>query len=409
MPIINVPHPIGGLSVEKVHIKIDAVINDIILAATHDPDKAAKVTIEKTLDDFQFTGTLEDVNSFMLRQGWGDGLPMIPPTQDVVEWLLMGTARSREEVVGVLEPANGKATIESIAINAAMAGARPEYMPVIIAAVEAIAEDDFNLRGCCANTGGCTTLLVVNGPIAKKLNINSGSQLLGAGWRANTTIGRAIRLIIRNIGGSYPGVTDMSTIGNLGKIVSYCFAENEKDSPWEPLHVERGFKPDDNTVSVMGTNEWLSLKDRVNDTAIKIMSKLASQIVGLEGGECPDIYKWGGQQYLVIIVPEHAAILAKEGWSKDRIKQFFADKVVVNYGKMEACGTHFYGGQPPDLQSIGPDSMVPHTRPENITVVHAGGPGKYSRVHRVAQSKGLITRKIELPLNWEDLANNGIE
>jgi hypothetical protein len=184
--------------------------------------------------------SLEEISELYYERGWTDGLPIVPPTEDRVARMLSGTIRNAQEVVGEVPPGQGEGTVEKIAINAVMVGCTPDAMPVILAALEAMLEEPFNLYGIQATTHPVAPLLIVNGPIRNKIGINSGYNVFGQGTRANATIGRAIRLILVNLGGGIPGKLDRSTQGQPSKY-SFCIAENEEASPWAPLHVERGF------------------------------------------------------------------------------------------------------------------------------------------------------------------------
>ena len=192
----------------------------------------------------------EKFNQLFLDNRWGDGLPLIPPTAERVKWMLSGTSRSPDEVIGKVAPGNGIATIEKIAINSVMAGAKPEYLPVIIAAMEGLTDENFDVLHMQASTGNFTLAIMVTGPIGKEIKMNSGIGYLGHGWRANNTIGRAVRLCLLNCGHVWPGVSDMANVGRPSPHTFYTFAENEDFSPWEPYHVDRGFKPKDSCVTV---------------------------------------------------------------------------------------------------------------------------------------------------------------
>ena len=196
--------------------------------------------------------SLEEVYEYVCSQKWGDGLPIIPPTEERVWKFIDYIDREPDEILGEMPPVDGIVTIEKIAINAVMAGCLPEYMPVLIAAVEAMLEPEFNLQAIQATTNPAAPLAIINGPIRHQFNINCGRGCLGPGWRANATIGRAIRLILINIGGGLPGVTDKATHGMPGKYC-FCFGEDEEGNPWEPLHVERGFDKETSTVTIAGS------------------------------------------------------------------------------------------------------------------------------------------------------------
>ena len=182
-------------------------------------------------------------------KGWTDGLPVVPPTENSIWGMLESAGLEPEAEITFIENRQVSVTAEKVAINTVMAGCKPEYMPVVVAAVEALGDPRFGYHGPATSTGGSAIFMVVNGPIARELNINCGDNLFGPGWRANAAIGRAIRLIMRNVIGTLPGLLDRSSLGHGGKY-SYCIAENEVDSPWPPLHVERGLRPEQNAVTI---------------------------------------------------------------------------------------------------------------------------------------------------------------
>ena len=199
----------------------------------------------------EFAGGWDEVDADYQARGWTDGLPIVPPTEARVREFLRHTKRDPREIVGVLPPRQGEATVEKIAANAVMAGCKPEYMPVILAALEALGDPLFNLDSVQATTHPVAPLIVVNGPIARQLEINGGYNCFGQGFRANVTIGRAVRLVLMNVGGGLPGSGGRATQGSPAKL-AYCVAENEAESPWEPLHVEAGLPADTSTVTVFG-------------------------------------------------------------------------------------------------------------------------------------------------------------
>ena len=191
----------------------------------------------------------EDLVEVCYENGWTDGLPVVPPTPERVERMLGGTDRDPDELIAAVPPKWGRATVEKVAINAVMAGCKPAYLPLILTAVEAVTSEQFNLHGVQVTTSHVGPMVVVNGPIRKQLEINDGFNLFGQGWRANATIGRALRLVCTNIGGGLPGELDRAAFGHAGKYTC-CIAEKEEGSPWQALHVDRGFQADDSTVTV---------------------------------------------------------------------------------------------------------------------------------------------------------------
>src|SRR3989454_3760534 len=197
--------------------------------------------------------TVEDAAQALdlcFEKGWTDGLPVIPPTEPAVRAMLDTARLAPDAKIAYIRDRFVSITAEKVAINAVMAGCKPEYMPVVVAAVEGIGDERWGYHGPGTSTGGAAVLMIVNGPIARELDINAGDNLFGPGWRASLTIGRAVRLVMRNVCGSMPGLLDRGTLGHPGKL-SYVIAENEAESPWTPLHVERGFRADQSTVTRM--------------------------------------------------------------------------------------------------------------------------------------------------------------
>ncbi len=250
------------------------------------------------------------------QNGWTDGLPVVPPTPARVEKMLRGTKRSPDELIAPLPPKWGKATVERIAINAVMAGCLPEYLPVVLAAVEAMTNERFNLHGVQVTTSHVAPMLVINGPIRKELGINDGFNLFGQGWRANATIGRAVRLICTNIGGALPAELDRAAFGHVGKYTC-CIAENEgEENPWTPLHVERGFEPEDSTVTVFAGAGPQSINDHGSNTAEGILTTICQNMVATGNSR--------GETLLVIGI-EHAKTISGDGFSKSDVRKYIAE------------------------------------------------------------------------------------
>src|SRR6185369_3733958 len=265
----------------------------------------------------------------------------------------------------------GIATIEKLAINAVMAGCLPEYFPVIIAAVEAVLEDKFNLYGIQSTTHPCAPLLILNGPIARELGVNARYNAFGQGWRPNATIGRAIRLILLNVGGGMPGVLDRATQGQPAKY-SYCIAENEGENPWEPLHVERGFSIDESTVTVCGAEGPHNINDPVSTNAPGILMTIANTMAGMGSNNA---YAFG--EPILALGPEHATILAQDGVSKNDIRDFMFAHARVPRSTWEAGGMFGMGFTSEKLFSG--EAGVPLIRaPEHLMIIVAGGSGRHS-------------------------------
>src|SRR5690242_3243641 len=219
--------------------------------------------------------TFDSVNDYFYERGWTDGLPIVPPTEERVQAMLAGMPwRAAEEVISIVPPRMGTASMRQIAVNAVMAGARPEYLPVVVAALQAVSEPEYGLAHRQTTTHAGAPLIIVNGPIVQRLHINCGRGLFGPGWRANATIGRALRLILVNIGGAGPGV-DTSQTGHPGKY-TFCIAEYEAANPWEPLHVERGFSKDQSVVTVVNTEAPHSMTENIQTDPDGIVTTFAS-------------------------------------------------------------------------------------------------------------------------------------
>ncbi len=320
---------------------------------------------------FTFPGAFEEIDAHYQERGWTDGLPIVPPTETRVHEFLKQTARDPREIVGVLPPRQGEATIEKIAANAVMAGCRPEYLPVILAAIEALADPLFNLDSVQATTHPVATLLVVNGPIARAIGLQAGYNAFGQGFRANVTIGRAVRLVLMNVGGGLPGRGDRATQGTPAKI-AYCVAENENESPWEPLHVEAGLPADTSTVTVFGCEGPHNIQDHYSNTALGVLLTVAGAM-----GQAGSNNLLGRGWPLLSLGPEHAATIAKEGYTKQKVKEFLFEHARYPLARL---GLEYQRQQ---IERWGvvdaPDTMVPIvSRAEDISVIVAGGAGKHS-------------------------------
>jgi len=322
-------------------------------------------------------GELSDVIDRFEADGWTDGLPIIPPTEEAVAEALEYTDLDPLESVGKIPATRADATVLNVAINAVMAGCRPEYLPVVLAAIRGLAEPDFNTFGIQATTNPVAPLVLVNGPIATELKFNSKGNCLGQGFRANATVGRAVRLCMMNIGGGRPQTMDKSTQGQPGKY-GMCIAENEEESPWEPFHVERGMDPETSAVSVISVTGTQNILDLASRTATGILRTFASacatvghQNVQLGGGP------------LIIFCPEHAQILAAGGFSKNDVREFLYEhsRVRISAFPPETLDGMVRHRRPKRYLSEDPESSVPLAdSPEEIQIVVAGGAGPHSVV-----------------------------
>jgi len=314
--------------------------------------------------------SIEEINRFFYEKGWGDGLPIIPPTEQRVLRLLQGTKRSPEEVVCLLPPSWAEATVEKIAVNAVMAGCLPEYLPVVMAAIEAMVQPKFNLYAIQTTTHPCAPLLVLNGALRKRLGINCRYGLLGPGTLANAVIGRAIRLVLMNIGGAIPGKVDKATHGQPGKF-TYVMGENEEESPWEPLSTERGFAPGQSTVTVHAGEAPHNVSNHCSRSGIGILTTIAGTLASQ--GNNNIVMQLG--EVMVILGPEHARTISQDGFSKKEIRAFLFEK--ARLPKKAFSIEH----QEQRLAHFPEEATVPIVRkPEDFIIVVAGGAGKHSMV-----------------------------
>jgi hypothetical protein len=263
--------------------------------------------------------TEDDAFETLYARGVTDGLPVIPPTAGRVALAVEASGRRGDELIGLVAPQHGRATVQRIAVNAVMAGCRPEYLPVVIAAVEAMCDPAFALEGVSGTTDAVTPLLIVNGPVRAALDVNSGVGVFGPGWRANATIGRAVRLVWANVGGAGPGVISMSTFGQPGRY-TYCIGEREEESPWEPLHVEHGFAATDSTVAVLAAEAPQVVVDARSRTARDVLTTIARSGEAIASHAIADL-----GDTLLVISPEHVRTIAGDGWSKADARAFLLE------------------------------------------------------------------------------------
>lgn len=275
-----------------------------------------------------YTGPLdwETAQDTLSEAGVTDGLPVVPPTPERVARMLAAAGREPYEKVCQSPLLFGEVTWQDAAINAVMAGCRPEYLRVIAAAIDALTDPEFNLLGVATTTGSAAIVVIVNGPLAARIGINAADNALGPGHRANATIGRAVNLILRNIGGAMPGEVDMATLGQSAKF-SCCYAENEAASPWPSLHVERGFKPEDSVVTVFAMSGILEMVDTVNHTGEGLAITYAQSM--LHAGGCGSSGYAGGGQPLLILPPEIATIFQDDGYDKPAIKRELFERALM--------------------------------------------------------------------------------
>jgi hypothetical protein len=322
---------------------------------------------------FEAPDDIEAINRLYCERKWSDGLPVIPPTIERVQRMLGETRRPPGEIVASVAPGFGAATVERIAINAVMAGCEPSYLPAVIAAVEAAAAPEFNLQGMQATTNSVAVWVIVSGPAARKLGVNGTFNCLGQGTHANATIGRALHLVMQNVGGALPGAMDRATHGQPGKY-SFCCAENDEANPWEPLHVERGFGKEASTVTVVGAEGTMNMNTHTKD-ANELVRVFAETMQHPPSNE----YSHGGEPWL-ILSPEHAEIFKAAGMSKADVKRELWDRSRMPAGRMtEKDLLRVTASRAKELGTIRPDTLLPIAEnSRDIGIIVAGGPGTHS-------------------------------
>lgn len=306
----------------------------------------------------------DDAFMFLYRRGWTDGLPVVPPTPERVERMLSAVPEDPATVIAVVPPAQGEATLRVIAANAVMAGCQPEHLPVVVAAVRAMCRPGFNLAGIQGTTDPATPGLLLNGPIRQRLDVNCGESAAGPGRRANATIGRAIRLIMHNVGGGRPGTGDKAILGQPAKY-TFCLGENEERSPWDPFHVDCGFSRFESTVTVVAVqyNHFISPCVRDADEGLRIvadgMAVMGNANVGM-----------AGTPVTVVIPIAFAELLAKAGFSKQKVKEVLYERARIPVSK-RPLGEKIW---PYELLVVSDEILVVN-KPESVLLFVAGGYG----------------------------------
>ncbi len=329
---------------------------------------------------------LEDWNQYAIEQGWSDGFPLHIPTESAVERMMERTRGDNQEIPPV-SPRSVVPTMQSLAANAVMAGCRPEYFPAVVAALRAVLDPDYNLHGMLATTHPCASMILINGPARKALEVNCSTNCFGQGWRANATIGRALQLILLNVGGAKPGEMDRSTQGSPAKF-AFCFGENEEESPWEPYHVRRGFDAEDSVVTTMAAEPPHNINDHGSTTAEGLLTTMGATI-GQPGANT--IY--GKGPYFVVIGPEHAQTLARDGETIESMKNQIYERSAVPVQNVSKENQESYADADHHPRN-GRYYLTPS--PDNIHVLVAGGPGKHSAY--IASFGGTIASSVQFAL-----------
>jgi hypothetical protein len=308
-------------------------------------------------------GELEDEAEAMFDRGWTDGLPVVPPTELRVLRMVEGTTRAPDEVVAVVPPDLVECTVEKVAVNAVLAGCRPEYLPVVLACVEAACTDEFNMHGLLATTYFSGPVVVVNGPVARAIGMNAGVNVLGQGNRANATIGRALQLVIRNVGGGKPGGVDRAALGNPGKY-TFCFAEDEEHSPWDSLAASRGVRAGASAVTLFAGEGPRGVVDQLSRTPDSLARTLAA---ALRSVAHPKLVL--GFDAMLVVSPEHARVFADAGWTRPRVLEELHALLQLDGAELVRGAGGIAEGLPEGFAG----AILPKFRPDGILLVQAGG------------------------------------
>ena len=315
--------------------------------------------------------TVDEVDAieFMFDQGWTDGLPVVPPTPERVGAFLAAVERDGNDVLGAVPARRKVVTAEIAAVNAVMAGCKPEYFNIVLTALEAVLDPAFNVNTAATSTGGAAICVIVSGPGAAAIGMNARHNVLGSGNRANATIGRAVRLTVANALGAKTGQLDASSVGHPGKY-TLCFAENPPAPPWPSLAVEKGYGPDDTTVTIMAVEGPRQIANQLNERPEDVLASFAAAM------RMPSTFIVGkGGQCVVLLGHEHALAVHQAGWTKQQAREFLAEHSRVTPDELVGGGIRIETGAQHDM-TPGPDGKLPTVpTPDDIVLVTAGGPG----------------------------------
>jgi len=343
------------------------------------------MTVPLTSTRLELPDELEAIAEQFEADGWGDGLPIVPPTEARVRHFVEALGRPPDELVAVIPPGMGLATVEKIAVNAVMAGCRPAYLPVVAAAIEAFAEPAFNGRTNQVTSNPAGVLVLVNGPLRTALGINCGANCMGHGTRANVTIGRAVRLVLQNLGGARVGAVDKACQGFPGKI-AFCFGENEEDSPWPPFHVERGFAPTDSTVTVVAAHGTSNIIVHGRPVAADLLPTLAHGMINPGANN----YSLTAGEPLLVLNPGHAQALAADGIGKAELRDYLFEHARVPIDWYPARAQEVAS-----MQDRAIDGMLPvASAADRILVVVAGAPGSHSTFIPTSANYVAVTKRV---------------
>jgi hypothetical protein len=321
---------------------------------------------------------------FCYEQGWTDGLPVVPPAEDLVERFLTAAGAGPDDLIGTVPTRRRELRAEKVAANAVMAGCPAAAAPLVFTVIRAFCDERFNPHGVPATMMGAAPLIIVNGPVARDLGMNDGGNVFGPGNRVNATVGRMLRLVLLNLCGALPGVLDKSALGQPAKY-SYCIAEREVDSPWEPLSVARGLAPGTSAVTLFAATAQHLVGNGFSDTPEGVLTTVASSLAS----GC----RFGSGEYVVVVTPEHARIIGRAGWSRRDVQRFLWERAHRSRAQLKREGR-----VPGEVQPGESDDLRPPTAsPDDILIVHAGGgAGAFTAVI----TPWVDSRAVTHPLPW---------
>ncbi len=374
--IAEFTHPLGGLCDQEIVDRVGKLYEKLRAELAKAPAPAAASQATRTQRMLAPADPAE-LQAWFFERRSSDGFPVIAPLPEAVAKMVEGSGRRGQDLVGVVPPRGGIATVEQIAVNAVMAGCRPEHMPVLVTAVEAMLEPRFNLASLQATTHPVAPLLIVHGPIARELNMNAGAGTFGPSSMANAVIGRAIRLILWNMGGAVAGTVDRSTQGAPSKY-SFCIAENIEASPWGSFITDRGYTDGTSAVTVFGGEPPHNVNDHEHGDAEGIL-RVAADVLRTLGSNTWFIAWHGRKELMLILGPEHAASIAGSGWSRRQVREFLYHAISRRRDELASGGMYGMRDWPPELNAMAPESLIPAVpSADDILILVAGGAGKHS-------------------------------
>jgi hypothetical protein len=400
LPAVYVAHPIVSVRHAEMRGRAASAMAALVETATaagaradaNAPGRAAAGSGRPAGERITVDDDPEAMFERFAREGWTDGLPIVPPTEERVARMLAHTDLDPAASLGAMPPRRGETTIAALAVNAVMAGCAPPYFPVVVTAVKAILARPFNLYGIQGTTNPASPVLIVNGPIAREIGINAAGNLFGPGFRANATIGRAIRLIMTTIGGGVPQQADRSTLGSPAKLTC-CFAENETESPWAPLHVERGFRPETSTVTAFGGAAPANIIEK-SKTADEMLDTIARALAASGSNNM-----FMSREALLVLGPEHAAIAARQGFDKTEVRRTLFERARIPFTEIGSSNADVLAAWRGACieEANGGRTLRIVEQPDDLVIVVAGGAGNHS-----ASIPGWYSRSVTLPITRAD-------